>query len=104
MRFLQFVKWWWAKNDAFNRSVAVFLLFTVIPMAVVAIWFGADAIWIALINAGIIAAYWFIYGIFQWARKMYIEFIDEVPPEDEEIVRRLKGVPPRRNVEYKDYL
>ncbi len=93
MRFLQFIKWWWKSNDYFNRTIACFAIFCVIPLAIASIFFGKIALVAIVIAALMIIAGWALFGIFYWFRTQWLEFIDDEPTEDTEVMRRLQGIP-----------
>lgn len=101
MRLVQFIKWWWSKNDYFNRTLACFFFFCIIPALISIAWLGKNAFLVALTGAAITAVGWALYGIFYWLRSMWREFDNELPTEDVKIIRRLKGVTPARE-EYCD--
>jgi hypothetical protein len=93
MRLNQFIKWWWKKNDEFNRTVACFILFCAIPCAIASTFVGKMAIAGLLIGLCITVGGWALYGIFYWLREMWREFDDEVPAEDIALMRKLRGIP-----------
>ena len=93
MVIFRFVKWWWAKNDWCNRTIALLIFTTILPACIASIWIGEAAVNIIFVGGSIVGTCWAIYGLFYWFRGMYREFIDECPPEDEAIIRKLKGIP-----------
>ena len=92
MRLIQFIKWWWNDNDYFNRTIASFIVFCIIPCLFGIIWFGAKSVIAIFIGVGLTLAGWGLYGIFYWLRSLWQKFDREHPPEDVEIINRLKGV------------
>jgi len=92
MRLFQFVKWWWKRNDEFNRTLACLGIWS-IPCIIAVIWVGEKAL--LGIVFGIIVALlgWALYGIFCVLRGLWSTFNDEYPTEDIAIVRKLKGIP-----------
>ena len=93
MRIIEFAKWWWRRNDEFNRSIACYGLFWAIPCAIAAIWVGKYAMVAAIIGVLSVIGGWILYGIFYMLRGMWDTFNDEHPSEDIAIIRRLKGIP-----------
>jgi uncharacterized protein YneF (UPF0154 family) len=89
----QFVKWWWGKNDLFNRASGCFLFLWVIPCGIFAIWFGKDAILAIFIGMLALIAGCGLYGVFCVLKGMWDKFNDENPTDEVMIVRRLKGIP-----------
>jgi hypothetical protein len=97
MRIFQFAKWWWDKNDPFNRTLGCFGVLWALPCATLTIWFGQNAFLAILIGLLSVIAGWGIYGLFYLFRNMWKEFNDEHPPEDIAIIRKLKGTPTPSN-------
>lgn len=93
MRIADFLKWWWAKNDEFNRTVGCFIVLWVIPCVISAIWFGKLSLLAIPIGFATVAAGWALYGLFYWLRGLYREFEDNNPTEEVRIIRKIKGIP-----------
>ena len=91
MRLIQFLQWWWNQNDWFNRTLGV-IATQAIFFALSGFLIGKICVLLAIGGAVSIGVMWLIYGIFYWLRGMWREFEREVPPEDVEIMNRLKGI------------
>lgn len=94
MRLFQFAKWWWDRNDNFNRTVIPTLLFWVIPCGISVIWLGHLGALMLVSGLLAVAVGWFIAGVIYMLRCMWDQFERELPPEDVQIINRLKGVQP----------
>lgn len=93
MRLLQFIKWWWKNNDNFNRTIACYVIFSVLPTVIAAIFIGKEATIVMVIGVVVIAGYWGIYSLYHFIRNLWKDFNDMHPTEDEAIIRKLKGIP-----------
>ena len=93
MRLLQVTKWWWVRNDYFNRTIACYVIFAVLPTAIAAIFIGKEALMIMVAGFITIVSFWGIYSLYHFIRNLWTEFSDAHPPEDEAIIRKLKGIP-----------
>lgn len=92
MRLIQFLKWWWIKHDWFDRALALFFIFAVLPTAISSIFIGAKSILLLLIIAISILIGMAVYGIFYAIRSNWKDFNEENPPDDVRIMRKLKGL------------
>lgn len=101
MRFIQFLKWWWDKNDWFNRTIVVIVLQGIL-FCLSTVFIGKLGFGLACVGAIAICAAWGIFGVFAWFRGLWKEFEDKNPTEDVAIVRRLKGIPTPSAVEEPD--
>jgi len=91
MRVFKFIKWWWNRADGLGRTVGCYLVLWVIPCLVLTIWLGKDAIALGVVGGFLVIAGWASYGIYLLIKDILEEFAADVPPEDIEIIRRLKG-------------
>jgi hypothetical protein len=92
MRIVQFAKWWWDKNDSFNRIAIPTLLFWIIPCGISTIWIGH--LGVQLLAGGVLPAWagWWLAGFGWKIRNTWRQFEREMPTEDVQIINRLKGV------------
>jgi hypothetical protein len=93
MRIVKFAKWWWKRNDEFERTITCTGLFWVLPCFIASIWFGKYAFLAAVIGIIAVLVGWTFYGIFYGTRQLWRTFNDEHPPEDIAVIRKLKGIP-----------
>lgn len=94
MRLVQFFKWLWINNDPFNRTLGCFGLFWALPCAISAIWITAEIAFLSVtIGMGVVTTGWVLYGLFSYIRKLWTDFNDACPPEDIQVIRKLKGIP-----------
>ena len=93
MRVIKFAKWWWNKKDLFERTVASVLVIGVIPSVIASIWIGKQALLILVFVMLSAIAGWALYGLFYAMRNTWNRFVDENPPEEVAIIRKLKGIP-----------
>lgn len=104
MRLFQFVKWLWDRNDAFDRTLICFGLWA-IPCAISAIWLGKAAAFIYLGGVVAVVIPLILFCIFQIIKGFWDEFVDHYPPEDVQLVRKLKGIstPSKEKINIHEY-
>lgn len=103
MRLAKFLKWWWDKNDWFDRTVAVIISW-MIPCAISSIFIGQLGAIIGAIGIIAIMGFWAIFSLVRWIRDQWREFEDKNPTEEIAMLRKLKGIPTpsQRDREYYD--
>lgn len=92
MRLIQFIKWWWKDNEPGTRTAAIAVLWLVFFTIPASIFYGLIGVALSMFAGMIsICVFWILALLGTYLYHSWRSFNYAVPPDDIQIINRLKG-------------